>query len=117
MFAFVNSHKCLFAPKWRLFSPGRCSRLFTLKGTATWDEGSAAITGRLPLGPTVFVLLWLIGWTAGGVAISAAESTEKALLFLVFGWGLSILGVCITVRVERKSMNLMIAELEEILRD
>jgi hypothetical protein len=114
MFAFVDDRRCLFAPKWGLFSLTRGHRMFTLKGTAIWDSDGAEITARLPLGPTVFVLSGFVAWTAGSVITSVMKSVGEGILAFLFGLGIGIVVAVSHIRVERKSMDRMIADLEEI---
>jgi len=115
MFTFVDHCKCLFAPKWRWFSLGRGRRTFTLKGTAIWDRDGAEITVRMTLGPTLFCLSWLVGWTAASVLALVLKSVGEAFLTLLFGWMLAVMIALSHIRVERKSLNSMLAELAAIL--
>ena len=76
-FKFINQQECLFCHKyWTMF----CTP-FPIKGKIKFSDGSVYIEGKILLGTIIFMLMWIIGWTIGGVR------TPGALKYTLVGWG------------------------------
>ncbi len=114
-FKFVEANQCLFTLRWGAFSLQKPHRHFRIKGTATWGHGGAEITGRLPLGPVLFIFLGVVASAAGSVIMCVRESVAEAVVFWLVGGGCTAV-LLFHIRIERRSMDRMIAELEEILQ-
>jgi hypothetical protein len=115
-FSFIDDSTCLFTLGRSAFSLQAPHREFGLKATATRGPNGAEITGRLPLGPTRFIFFALTGLTAASVIIGLRKSVAMAIPFWLFGVGVCVVIALSHIKVERRSMDLMIAELRQILR-
>tara|TARA_R110001592_G_scaffold50706_1_gene156682 strand:+ start:981 stop:1586 length:606 start_codon:yes stop_codon:yes gene_type:complete len=94
----------------------RTTTLFPFKATAKITvNGRVEIKARMPLGPTLFLFCWVVGWTAGTVGMSIESGNYGAMLFGLIGWGFAALMVRISYPVEKKRMDLMVSELKEII--
>lgn len=85
-FKFLSSRECLFCPKFEVFAL-RVHTPFPIKGRIRWGNGIATVEGRVPLGATVFLGAWLIGWTTG-LRFGATEPgvALASLAFVALGW-------------------------------
>lgn len=83
-FKFVNEQECLLSRKIFVIFPTP----FPIKGKIRWHNGMAKIEGRIPLGTTVFLGAWLVGWTDGALMATGSNSLSlfSGLIFLLFGW-------------------------------
>lgn len=119
-FKFVGRQECLFFEKFQLFA-FRLHTPFPIKGKICWIDRSAKIEGRLPLGPTLFFVAWLVGWTAGAVGLYAQDAStylDPAVLlfsgiFLLLGWGFAggMYMLCVPYEVRRATS--IVEELRE----
>ena len=85
-FRFVDSGECFFRSHFRV-SGARVQTSFPLKGSIRWSGDHAHIKGRLPIFTAVFMGAWLVGWTAGFVAMigSGGVGTAVGVAFLLIG--------------------------------
>jgi len=86
-FKFLNPRECLFCLKFQIFAL-RIQTPFPIKGRIRLDNGVATIEGRIPLGTTIFLGAWLVGWTVGGLmfAVLAPGIAVESLSFTAVGW-------------------------------
>jgi len=75
---------CVFRRTIELFE-FRWNTPFAIKGEAAWRNGKLKITGRYPLGPMLFFLAWLVGWTVGGL-VFMSQNLSAGLPFTAMGW-------------------------------
>jgi hypothetical protein len=64
---------------------------FPFKGTIRAEGGETVLEARLPLGASVFVGLWALGWFAGGAVMLLANPVTGLVLLLIglgLAWGL-----------------------------
>lgn len=121
-FKFVGRQECLFIEKFQLFA-FRLHTPFPIKGKIRWTDGSAKIEGRLPLGTTLFIVAWLVGWTAGAVGLYAQDAStylDPAVLlfsgiFLLLGWGFAAGMYMLSVPHEIRRARSMVEELRAYL--
>jgi hypothetical protein len=116
-FKFVTQKECLFFQKlklwgFRLYTP------FPLKGKIRWRNGSAEIEGRIPLGTSLFLGAWVIGWTAGAAMLlnsgSAAFFISAPGVFIV-GWVFAGGVYFLSIPYEIRRAKSMVTELKEYL--
>jgi len=106
-FKFISLDECLFTSKWHVFE-FRLRTPFSIKGSVSWNAQGAEIIGRLPIGTTLFVFFWLVGWTAG---IFYGMKT----IFLLTGWVFIAVIIALSIPTEKKRMEQMVEELKLIL--
>ena len=108
--------ECLFRSHFHMFA-FRLSTPFPFKGSIEWSRDQARIRGRLPVFPMVFVGAWVVGWTAGliGAMVSGADSSADAAMFIVFGLALAGAVVGISLPVEKRRAEALVAEFEAAL--
>ena len=87
-FKVINDTTALFRYNQPLIS-FRVNTPLPFKGVIELKDGFAHISARIPLAQTIFMGIWLTGWTAGGlgIAIFGEGNRFMGLLFLVGGWG------------------------------
>ncbi len=116
-FKFVSQKECLFFQKikwwgFRLHTP------FPLKGKIRWRNGIAEIEGRIPLGTSVFLGAWVIGWTAGALMLLGSDSAAffiSALGVFIAGWVFAggMYFLCVPYEIRRAKR--IVTELKEYL--
>ncbi len=106
-FKFVSNNECLFTSRIFFFKFFRLSTPFPFKGRVVWSGSRATITGRIPLGTTLFFLSCIAGWTACAFYCKTATYFLIGLLF----WG-ALLGI--SLPTEKKRMEQMVDELKLI---
>lgn len=86
-FQFLNPRECLFCLKFQIFSL-RIQTPFPIKGRIRLDNGVATIEGRIPLGTTIFLGAWLVGWTVGGLMFAVMDPAVavESFGFTAVGW-------------------------------
>ena len=77
---------------------------FPLKATLFVAADGNRIVGRLPIGTTIFLASWLVGWTVGGAQM-LTKGQHDAVSFMLFGWGTAALMVGVSLPLERWRMR------------
>ena len=116
-FKFVYEKECLFFQKlkwwsFRLYTP------FPLKGKIRWRNGIAEIEGRIPLGTSVFLGAWVIGWTAGALMVLGSNSAAfffGALGVFIVGWVFAGGMYFLSIPYEIRRAKSIVTELKEYL--
>jgi hypothetical protein len=89
-YKFLELNKCIFREKWRASHILRLNTPFPLKGTVEFNDGKATVQGRVPLGMSIFLLAWLVGWSSGGIIVCINSNDFNdlgfSLLFTMIGW-------------------------------
>ena len=80
----LEDHRCLFRRKFRLLE-FRWNTPLEIKGVISWADGTLRISGRYPLGVTLFFLAWLTAGTVFGLMILIGGQL-MAVLFIGLGW-------------------------------
>ena len=113
---FVSQKECLFFPKFkwwgfRLYTP------FPVKGKIRWRNGMAEIEGRIPLGISVFLGAWVVGWTAGALMVLGSDSAAFFISLGVFiaGWVFAGGMYFLCVPYEIRRAKTIVIELKEYL--
>ncbi|HBU06230.1 MAG TPA: hypothetical protein DEA95_06585 [Nitrospiraceae bacterium] len=115
-FKFIQRSKCLFREKLKLFHL-RWHTPFPLRGTLAFQDGIVHVEGRLPLGPTVFMASWAIGWTSGGIGFGIQEHDFRfAGLFILIGWLFLLIMYYMSVPLEKKRFLVVYEEVKQNLR-
>jgi len=115
-FKFTNENKIYFLSQIFWFKFFRTSTPFPFKASGIIkSNGKIDIVARIPLGTTMFLLFWVIGWTAGTIGMSIQSGNYGALAFGLIGWGFAALIILISYPIEKKRMDLMVGELKEII--
>ncbi len=109
-FEFISPNECLFISHPHFLQIFRFHTPFPYKGSVIWTEKGASISGRLPIGTTLFFLFWLIGWSIGTFKLNDISFFLTGILFI----GVMI---AISLPIERKRMIQMIDELKLILNE
>ncbi|WP_350286439.1 hypothetical protein [uncultured Croceitalea sp.] len=78
-------------------------------------NGLIEIKARVPLGTTLFLLCWIVGWTVGTIGIGIGSGNFGVMLVGLIGWGFAALMVGISYPLEKKRMDVMVSELKEII--
>jgi len=110
-FKVINDSMAFF----RYNQPLISFRVYTplpLKGVIELKDGKAFVSGRAPLAPLVFMLIWLIGWTACGVSIFFFSNENRLIsLGLILG-GYIFFGavVAISYYIERRRFIAVLSE-------
>lgn len=115
-FKVVSDSKALFRYNQALFS-FRVNTLMPFKGVIELKNGTAFVSGRTPLAPSIFIFIWILGWTVGGLSILifAKENKMKglALIFLGYVFLGAILGT--SYYIEKKRFLAVFSEIKESL--
>lgn len=108
-FRFLADRKVLFLSQFFLFKFFRINTPFPMKAIGTINENNTIdIVVRLPIGTSLFLLFWLIGWTVGSLAAGIVG-------FGLIGWIFATFMIGISYSVEKNRLEIMIEELKKIV--
>lgn len=83
---------------------------FPIKGRIEVSEIGVNVVGRIPVGTSLFIAIWLAGWTAIGAVVPAAEIMNP-LTFIAIGWGAVALMLGVSLPWELRKFRLAKEEL------
>lgn len=92
----------------------RINSSIPLKGVIELKHGIAYISGRAPLASSLFLGIWLIGWTMGGISVTffAKEKNHLGPLFLIGGYIFFGLMISFSFYLERKRLLTVLDEIK-----
>ncbi len=114
-FRFINDHELLFCSKFQLFA-FKIHTLFPIKGRLNWATVPTRLEGRIPLGTTLFLLAWLVGWTTGGVMVALGQADPPGLLggvvFTALGWAFAAGMYFVSLPIELRRARAIAQEIQ-----
>jgi len=115
-FQFTQDNKVYFLSQFFFFKFFRFTTPFPFKaiGEIRTDH-KTEIVARIPIGTTLFLLFWLIGWTAGAIGASINSGSIGDIAFGLIGWVFAGIMVLISYPIEKRRMDRMVEELESII--
>ena len=113
---WIGPRQCIFRRQFHFFRfelrtpiPVHC--------TLRWDGAHALFTARAPLGATVFLTAWLVGWTIAALGFPSADPSLGRIGFLLFGWCFTAALALISVVVERRRAEKLLDEVGNHVRE
>lgn len=73
------------------------------------------IVARIPIGTTLFLLFWILGWTAGSIGLCIQSGDFSSVGFGLIGWLFAGLMFWISYSIEKNRFYTMISELKQII--
>ncbi|MBU2554006.1 MAG: hypothetical protein KKF98_06060 [Bacteroidetes bacterium] len=114
-FRFTNERKVFFLSQFFLF---RFTTPFPFKVIATISPNNKVdIVARIPLGTTLFLLFWILGWTIGSIGFGIQSGNFSSVGFGLIGWLFAGLMIGISYPIEKRRFELMISELKQIITE
>lgn len=88
-----------------------------LKGVVRLDNGKAFIMARTPIAPAVFMSVWLLGWTAGGIGVLVQGQGQvlQKLMFVSIGWLFFGGMIAYAYKLEKKRLLIVLNEIKQKL--
>lgn len=92
----------------------RINSSIPLKGVIELKHGVAHISGRTPLASTLFLSIWLFGWTIGGIwaTFFAKEKNNIGPLFFIGGYVVFGLMIGFSFFLEKKRLLIVLEEIK-----
>ena len=106
-YKFITSNECLFTSKLHWFEFFRWHTLFPMKGLAVINGNRLEISGRMPLGVTVFMTAFLVL----NLFMYSPEDLKFSVLVCLFVGAI----IFIDFTIANRRMKKMISDLGEIL--
>ena len=114
-FLFTNDRKVYFLSQLFLFR-FRLSTPFPFRGIATLQpDNKIDIIATIPIGPTLFFLFWILGWTFGSIGLGLQSGDFSSIGFALIGWLFAGVIFGISYPVEKRRFDTMISELKQIV--
>ena len=115
-FQFTSDNKIYFLSQMFWFKFGRFTTPFPFKAIGTIrPDNKIDIIARVPIATSLFLLFWVVGWTAGTVGASIGSGEFSSLGFGLIGWAFAGVMVLISYPIEKGRMDTMTRELEKII--
>ena len=96
----VREGHIVFGPHFPLLTLERLPTPFPIKGTADVGADGWVVTGRLPTGPLVFGVGWMVAWLIG--VVLQEEELGLKIGMLATGWLVAGGAMWMAVRLERR---------------
>jgi hypothetical protein len=115
-FRFTADRKVLFLSQIFWFKFFRINTPFPLKAVGTINENNTIdLVVRLPIGTSLFLLFWLIGWTVGSLGAGLQSGEIGMIGFGLIGWIFAAIMIGISYPIEKNRLEIMIEELKKII--
>lgn len=113
VFWVLSETECLFRSKIAMFG-FRIHTPFPLKGSISWVGAQATIRGRVPVGPSLFLGFWLMGWTASAAMTLSAKAGSAMIAMPPLVLGFAMVGgmVAFSIPLERNRLRQLVEELK-----
>lgn len=115
-FRFTHERKVYFLSQVFLFRFFRFTTPFPFKVIATIAPNNKVdVVARIPIGTTLFLLFWILGWTVGSIGFGIQSGDFSSVGFGLIGWLFAGLMIGISYPIEKSRFDLMISELKQII--
>ena len=115
-FRFSPDNKVYFLSQIFWFKFFRFNTPFPFKAIGTIrPDNKIDIVARLPIGSSLFLLFWLIGWTVAAIRAGVQFGKIGAMGFGLIGWIFAAIMIGISYPIEKNRMETMIDELKSIM--
>ena len=117
-FRLAGDNRWIFGPRFRLFSLS-LSHNVPVKGTVSWAGPHVAIETRIPLGTSLALAAWLVGWTALGATMLLLPDVDWSgpMIFVLWGWVIVAGIYFLILRLSRHASKVYAAEILQYLKD
>lgn len=115
-FKFTADHKVYFLSQRFWFKFFNLRTPFPFKTIGSITPNKIELVARVPLGTSLFLLFWLIGWSGGNIATSYNAGSKTEISLGALGWVIAALIAFISYKVEMSRFKKMIKELKEIIK-
>jgi hypothetical protein len=114
-FRFLSPTELVFCPRFHWFS-FRVHTPFPIKGRICFGESYALVTGRVPLGSSLFFGAWFVAWSVPILFLFTGKASMRETLPVVtFGWAFALGLVAFSLFVERRRADTIVNEIESYL--
>ncbi len=107
-FKRVSEDSCLFRYREFFF---KTNTPFPIKGEVLQDASGSSIIWRIPLGSTLFFLLWLIPWVLGGIVSLFRLDIANGLFSIIVGIGFVLFMIGISIPLESSRTQIALSEM------
>ena len=115
-FRFTSEGEVYFLSQIFLFRFFRFTTPFPFKVVALINRNNKVdIVARLPVGTTLFLLFWILGWTAGSIGFGFQSGDFSSVVIGLIGWLFAGLLIGISYPIEKNRFDTMISELKQII--
>lgn len=107
-FKRINENSCLFRYQ---ESPFKIHTPFPVKGEILRNDSGLSVIWRVPLGSTLFFLLWLTPWVLGGIISLFHLDIANGLFAIIVGIGFILFMIAISMPLENSRAQIALSEL------
>ena len=107
----VKEKSVFFISRLSIINIFRLNTPFPIKGEIKIIGNELTATAKFPLGTSLFIIFWLLGWSWGGLNQIIDGNYLAGLLLSFVGWGFAFIMLFVSYKVEIYRWRLMIYEL------